>query len=177
MAYAGINQNIMLPANSVTLSGSGTDADGTIVSYSWTKLSGPAAIIVSPSSAATSITGLVMGVYTFQLEVTDNNGAKGTDIITITVSGAANTPPVAFAGADRTITLPHLNVILDGTGSFDPDGTIVSYSWAKISGPGPTTVVNATSDRATILTVYQGVYEFELTVTDNNGAVATDRIK
>ena len=41
IAYAGSNQTITLPTNTVALSGSGTDADGTIVSYEWTKKAGP----------------------------------------------------------------------------------------------------------------------------------------
>ena len=43
VANAGIDQTITLPTNIVLLNGSGTDADGTIVSYAWTKISGPSA--------------------------------------------------------------------------------------------------------------------------------------
>jgi hypothetical protein len=46
-----------------------------------------------------------------------------------------NVPPVAHAGTGQTITLPVDSVTLDGSASTDPDGTIVSYSWAKIAGP------------------------------------------
>ena len=41
-ANAGIDQSIKLPTSTVTLSGSGTDPDGTISAYRWTKISGPA---------------------------------------------------------------------------------------------------------------------------------------
>ena len=75
-ANAGVDQSITLPINSVTLTGSGTDADGTISAYSWTKLSGPLRVhITNASSAATSVTGLAQGTYQFQLTVTDNSGA------------------------------------------------------------------------------------------------------
>ena len=58
-------------------------------SYSWTKISGPSgSAIVNPATAATDITGLVQGVYQFQLSVTDNNGATATDVIIITVNAA-----------------------------------------------------------------------------------------
>ena len=40
-ANAGNNITMTLPTNSATLSGSGTDADGTIASYAWTRVSGP----------------------------------------------------------------------------------------------------------------------------------------
>ena len=61
---------------------------------------------MNPTTAATDITGLVQGVYQFQLQVTDNNGATATDVISITVNAAANIPPVADAGLDQAITLP-----------------------------------------------------------------------
>ncbi|MEO9893238.1 malectin domain-containing carbohydrate-binding protein, partial [Aurantibacter sp.] len=41
IADAGDDKTITLPTNSVELVGSGTDSDGTIDSYAWTKVSGP----------------------------------------------------------------------------------------------------------------------------------------
>src|SRR4029077_19363474 len=41
VANAGTDQTITLPINTVTLTGTGTDADGTVASYQWTKISGP----------------------------------------------------------------------------------------------------------------------------------------
>ena len=46
-----------------------------------------------------------------------------------------NKPPIANAGADQIIVLPKDSAVLDGNASTDPDGTITSYKWAKISGP------------------------------------------
>ena len=176
VADAGLDQAITLPMNIVTLSGSGSDADGTIASYNWTKISGPSgSTIVNPTTAATDITGLVQGVYQFQLQVTDNNGATATDVISITVNAAANIPPVADAGLDQTITLPVNIVTLSGSGS-DVDGTIASYNWTKISGPSGSTIVNPGSAATDITGLVQGVYQFQLSVTDNNGATATDVI-
>ncbi|MGN6399892.1 MAG: PKD domain-containing protein, partial [Flavisolibacter sp.] len=43
---------------------------------------------------------------------------------------ATNQPPVANAGADKTITLPTSSVTLSGSGS-DADGSISKYSWTK----------------------------------------------
>ena len=66
-----------MPINSLTVSGIGTDADGTVTNYQWTKISGPSNYtIVNATSAVTDITGLVRGVYQFQLKVTDNTGAR-----------------------------------------------------------------------------------------------------
>jgi hypothetical protein len=93
-ANAGNDQTITLPTSSVTLTGSGTDADGTIASYAWTKISGPAgSTITSSSSATTTVTGLVQGVYVFRLTVTDNLGATGFGDVQITVNAAGNIAP------------------------------------------------------------------------------------
>ena len=85
-ANAGPDQTITLPTNSVTLSGSGTDSDGTIVlPYVWSFVSGPST--VDPlDTASSSATGLVAGTYVFQLIVTDDDGATGMDTVSITVN-------------------------------------------------------------------------------------------
>jgi hypothetical protein len=46
-----------------------------------------------------------------------------------------NKPPIAIAGPDQVITLPTDSVLLDGSASNDPDGTISEWLWQKISGP------------------------------------------
>ncbi|RYE23724.1 MAG: hypothetical protein EOP51_09625, partial [Sphingobacteriales bacterium] len=91
--------NITLPVNSAMLDGSGTDADGNIVSYAWVKLAGPSAgSITGPNAAVATATGLVQGVYQYQLTVTDDAGAIGRDTMQVTVNAPANIPPVANAG-------------------------------------------------------------------------------
>ncbi len=176
VANAGSNIAITLPTNSVSLAGSGTDADGTIVGYNWTKISGPAQFsILSPSNALTPVNNLVAGVYQFQLQVTDNGGAAGTAVITVTVNAAApppNQPPVANAGNNVTITLPTNTVSLSGSGA-DPDGTIVTYNWTKISGPAQFNILTPNAAQTTINNLAQGAYQFRLTVTDNAGATAS----
>jgi poly(3-hydroxybutyrate) depolymerase len=88
-ANAGSDQSITLPNSSVQLSGSGTDNDGSVVSYSWSKVSGPQASF-NPSIPNPLVTGLVAGNYVFRLTVTDNLGATDTDEMSVTV----NTPPI-----------------------------------------------------------------------------------
>ena len=175
-ANAGPNISITLPANSATLNGSGNDADGTIVSYKWTKTSGPSQYnIVSPTQAQTIINNLVEGVYTFQLSVTDDQGASGNNSVTITVNPAPNQLPTANAGPDINITLPVNSVTLNGSGE-DPDGTIVSYQWTKISGPSQYNIVAPAKAQTTINNLVHGVYIFELKVTDNAAGVATSTV-
>lgn len=164
-ADAGGDQIIQLPVSSVSLFGSGTDVDGTIVSYAWTQVSGTGGSITNPSSASTTITGLSAGIYQFKITVTDNGGLTGSDIMTVTVT-AANIAPTANAGTDQAIQLPTSSTTLTGSAN-DPDGTINGYAWTRISGPNTPTIVSPTSATTSITGLIAGTYVFRLTVTDN----------
>jgi hypothetical protein len=90
-ADAGADQAITLPVNSLTLTGAGRDADGTITGYLWTKQSGPAATLTNANTASLSASGLVAGSYVFRLTVTDDKGATAFDELTVTVQAATAT--------------------------------------------------------------------------------------
>jgi hypothetical protein len=174
VANAGADKTISLPVSSATLDGSGSDPDGSIASYSWSKISGPASGVITNSTLAqTTLTGLTQGVYQYQLTVTDNGGSSASDLVQVTVNAAANIAPVSNAGADQTITLPVSSVTLNGSGT-DPDGSIVSSLWTKISGPATGSILNPSQAQANITGLTQGVYQFQLTVTDNGGSSASD---
>jgi len=173
---ASADQTITLPVNAVTVTGWGSDVDGTIAGYTWTKISGPSQYtIVSPYSAQTDITNLVVGVYKFELKVTDNFDAAARDTVTITVLQGANNPPIANAGADVTIQLPVDQAQLNGSG-MDADGSIVSYLWSYVSGPATYNITTAGAAQTMITGLAQGTYIFQLTVTDNNGAASSDQV-
>ena len=177
LANAGTDKEITFPTSSITLSGMGTDADGTIASYAWAKISGPATgTIASPAAANTAINNLVQGIYQFELRVTDNGGAIGRDTVQITVNTAINQPPLANAGTDKEITLPTNSISLSSIGT-DADGTIASYAWTKISGPAAGSIASPAAETTTINNLVQGIYQFELRVTDNNGALGRDTMQ
>lgn len=178
VARAGASITVILPANSTTLNGSqSSDADGSITAYSWTEISGPNTPGSSgDNTAVLSLTGLVAGQYNYQLTVTDNSGATGYAQVKITVVASPNVLPVANAGADQTITAPSSTVNLNGTASYDPDGSITGYSWVMMSGQGAVTISNGNTATPAVLGLNPGIYVFRLTVTDNNGAVATDQV-
>ena len=85
-----------------------------------------------------------------------DNGGGGEDPV--------NQPPTA----SFTYNCDELACNFDGTGSTDPDGTIVSYSWNFGDG--------ATATGATASHTYQadGSYTVTLTVTDDDGATDSD---
>ena len=180
IAIAGADQSINLPTRQVTVDGSASsDPDGSIKSYSWQQISGPSpASITSPNAASSTITGLDTGVYTFQLTVTDNQGAVATSLLKVTVGtlGYNNVPPIADAGPDTTINLPADSIQLDASASHDPDGSITQYSWLKIAGPAQYRISNAAIANPMIGGLFAGIYQFQLTVTDNFGVSAKDTV-
>lgn len=181
VANAGADVTITLPANTAQLDGSASaDPDGTITNYTWTKISGPAAGIITTGTAnKTTITGLtIAGDYVYELSVKDNGGTSATDQVKVTVSGAANKPPVANAGTNVSITLPTTTAQLDGSASSDPDGTISTYTWTKLSGPAAGVITTAAANKTTVtdLTI-AGEYLYELSVKDNADATATSQVK
>jgi hypothetical protein len=83
---AGSDQTLSLGATTATLTGSATDADGTIASHAWTQVSGPGtAGITSASSYSTGLTGLSAGSWVFRLTATDNDGETTIDTVVIKI--------------------------------------------------------------------------------------------
>ena len=171
VADAGPNQTITDADDNgteeVTLDASASsDPDGNIGSYSWSVDGSEIAIGVSPTVE------LSVGVTNIELTVTDNEGATDTDEVVVTIEEPANQAPVADAGPDQTLVDTDdngtENVTLDASASSDSDGTISFYDWnwsgGSASGVSPTVELSV------------GVTNIELTVTDNEGATATDQV-
>lgn len=78
-----------------------------------------------------------------------------------------NNAPEADAGPDDDASVG-IVVQLDGSGSFDPDGDALRYSWRFIEIPGPSAAELVDEDRADaqFLPDIAGVYELGLVVSD-----------
>jgi hypothetical protein len=86
VANAGSDQFMIYPADSTLLTGSGKDPDGAIVSYRWSKISGPSVNIAHANHAVTAIRNLMEGIYEFELEITDNGGLTAKDRVSVVVN-------------------------------------------------------------------------------------------
>ena len=170
---AGGDKTLTLPANSLYIQGTASDADG-IASYQWTKIAGGTASLSGYSTSKLHASNLVAGTYTFRLTVKDNKGASKYDDVKVTVNSATNAPPVVNAGADKTITLPNHSVYLTGTAS--DDGSIVSVRWTKIYGVGGA-LEGYTTLKARAYYLKQGTYIYRLTVKDNKGVTRSNDVK
>jgi len=171
---AGIDQLVDAQA-SVTLNATASDPDGSITDYQWTQTSGSGVSIANATSLSASFTAPDVQadeVLIFKLTVTDNDAAQSTDSVKVEVN-RVNTFPIVSAGADQIVD-EQTQVSLIGTAS-DPDGSVVNYQWAQISGID---VVLNDADTLTSNFTAPNVGQdeelsFKLTVTDNEGATAT----
>jgi uncharacterized delta-60 repeat protein len=171
---AGEDKTINLPDNSISFTATASDSDGEIAAYLWEQLNGPAVSMSGLTTATLSLSELVEGSYTFEVTITDDQGATAADQVNLRVNAEnhENIAPVANAGADQTVT-PGSNgtasVTLDGSASSDTDGSVVSYSWTA-EGEEIATGVKPT------VSLTEGIHTIILTVTDNEDATDTDEV-
>lgn len=87
-----------------------------------------------------------------------------------------NKAPVANAGPDLIINLPRDSCTLDGSKSYDPDGTIILWEWKKISGPVILNIAKPSNPITLVTGMVAGRYSFELKITDNDGSTTKDTV-
>jgi PKD repeat protein len=160
------------PGDEVTLDATpSSDPDGTLTSWEWNSQEKP---FGNPDMESGQTVNKVFskGEYAVTLTVTDNSGAVDEITRTLVVADE-NQPPRASIDAPSETIYTGATVDFDGSVSHDPDGDIVSYDW-EINPPVGDTV---TKSGASILYNVSdaGIYQIELTVTDNEGATDITR--
>lgn len=163
---------VWLPGTSATLEAIIFSYD--IKSILWTKIAGPASYTIeNPKALKTQVTNLVKGNYEFEITVTNKKGLYTRDTIKILVR---ETPPPAIVNAykDTTIQIPFNRAGL-GADIQITDRVQFSAEWKKIAGPLAFRIYqqkNSTSALVTDLT--DGVYQFEITITDQFSRAVKD---
>ncbi len=162
--------------------GASRDLDGAIIAYEWVQTNGVRVIVADSRAAQTTFAAPYVGPFyqtqtlEFTLTVTDDVGLTGVDKVTVTVNWT-NEPPLADAGPDIR-TDERRTVYLSGVGSNDTDDGIESFTWRQVAGPD--VAINTPQDSNPSIVAPEvdesgAVLEFELTVADKHGLVATDR--
>jgi hypothetical protein len=156
-------------------------------SYSWLQTAGPSVTLSSSTAAMPMFTAPAVGplgaTLTFTLRVTGCSPAITSPpvetIVRVLDVAAPNQPPVAVATVSPSIYTGYA-VTLDGSGSSDPDGTTLTYSWTQIEG---TAVVlsNANTAMATFTAPFAPFpngtsLKFRLTVSDGTLQASTEQI-
>ena len=135
---------------------SSSDPDGTIVAWDWDFGDG-----ATDTGATAQHTYALAGSYVITLDVTDDHGNH--DITTVPVT-VPNQAPIAVSN----ITCVDADCTLDGSGSSDPDGTIVEWTWDVGGG----TILTGEITNHTF-TGPDGTYPVTLTVDDDGGGSTT----
>lgn len=177
-ANAGSDQTVA-ENTYVLLDGSASsDPDNDTLTYQWTQISGPVVQLLGSNSVpiryflAPDVTHAQgSNQLQFQLVVNDGQVNSGPSFVTITVTNF-NDAPIASVSAGQTVD-ELAEVTLDGSGSSDPDGNPLTYSWTQVYGV-PVTLINSNSAQATFIapavadpdTNNATVLSFELTVSD-----------
>jgi len=157
------------------------DSDGKIVSTNWTQIEGTPVSLSDASSPNASFiipeVSLAEENLVFQLNVIDDGGLQASDSCVV-VAHPSPLSPVADADLDETVNEGD-TVVLNGSNSYDPDGTIVSYTWKQTSGTAVVLQDSTTDQPVFIAPFIEGSTEtlvFELLVTDNMGLSAVDSV-
>jgi hypothetical protein len=144
------------------------DPDGDDIGYAWTLLERPVGsmtVLEGADTASPSVVPDRCGVYNVGLIVTDVFGAVS-DPDTVTVS-CENVAPVAdsgvYPGAIEGDTMQ-----LDGSGSHDANGDVLTYRWSLVTVPAGSATVLSSPDQAITEFVADvaGTYVVSLVVND-----------
>jgi RHS repeat-associated protein len=178
VANAGSNQSVVV-GSIVLLDGSGSsDPDGDPLAYVWSLLSVPSgslAMVSDPVAVTPTFTADLVGDYVAQLVVDDGKGSSAP--ATTTVTAFAVVPPIANAGLDQVVNAGDL-VVLDGSGSSDPNSNPITYSWSLTNKPGGSTALLSTpsSVAPSFIADVSGVYVAELIVNSGFASSTPDMV-
>gem|GEM_PF-1602956 len=136
VADAGVDEfSVEIPA-SVTLDGRHSyDSNSDTITYLWQQIKGPEvmlndATIVNPEFAPT-----VWGEYIFELIVNDGVYSSAADTVKVSI-GDNHAPEAVLAAGDYLRYVASEAITLDGSESYDPDGSgPLNFLWQQVSGP------------------------------------------
>ncbi|MBI3611201.1 MAG: DUF11 domain-containing protein, partial [Nitrospirae bacterium] len=160
----GVTMNDALPSGVTYVSATptqGSCSGTTTVTCSLGTLAKAAGAIVTIVVTAPTTTGTISNTAVVSGNETDPNTANNTATASTTVV-SPNHPPVANAGPNQTVEATRssgASVMLNGSGSSDPDGDPLTYHWTgpfgTASGVSPTVILPLGTNTIT-LTVSDG---------------------
>ena len=143
-----------------------SDPDGTISEWEWKCTSHAYVSLENDDGPTPYFTSEQEGEHLFTLRVKDddNEWSSISEVTVDIINPTVNSPPIADAGEDVDAYVGD-TVTLDGTGSRDPDGTIVEYVWACTSHT--ITLEDGDTDEPSFTPVSEDEYVLTLLVSDD----------
>ena len=153
VARAGVDGQAPLGVD-LALNGTGSyDPDGDEIVFHWSvdqapegstlgETENPFAVNDNRNAGITGVVPDVEGVFIFALYVEDPEGAVSDKDYVIYEVASTLQLPVADAGPNQA-TLEGSEVCLDGSGSWDPSGRPISWSWTVVATPESSSVTTA----------------------------------
>lgn len=129
IANAGSDQTLRVGETAILDGSQSMDPEGETLTFLWTPLNG--GTITNPTSPAPTFSANIPGIYTISLIVNDGLDDSEPDIVNIIF--LANQRPIADAGEDDS-TYVGIPVILDGSGSSDPENDPLTFLWESLNG-------------------------------------------
>ncbi len=169
-AAAGPAHTVAVGQVAVLDGSASSDADADPLSYRWALVSRPANSRATLSDARAAMPTFIVdqpGTYVAQLIVNDGVADSAPSLTTIHPLASL---PVAVARLDPT-SGPGPTIHLDGSQSFDPDGSPLTYAWSLLSTPlgSAATLSNPLAVDPTFTIDQPGAYVAQLIVNDGTG--------
>jgi len=163
IADAGPDQHVEKP-ELITLDGSGSFVYDpcSILEYEWDQLIGHAVELTNPTGMHPTFMPEIEGEYRFELVVIGDEDFSEPDEVLILVG---NQPPIISVGPNITTPVSG-RITLDGSGSYDPDRIDeLTYTWTQLEGP-EVFLRNAETATPYFTCEQEGIYVFQLVVSD-----------
>ena len=158
---AGTDKIFNYPTLTVSLNATVSDDPGDILTYAWSKVSGPGSVSFSaPAAEDTQATFSISGVYTLKLSVSDG-ALSSLDQVKVTINNSA---PVVNIFRDSIETSS--NSVALAPEVTDATSGILSYQWSKESGPGSATFSPSNAVSSTVTLGQTGTYVLKLAAND-----------
>jgi len=174
-ANAGTDLKVVSPLTSTILDGSAsTESGGKPLTYVWRQIYGPSAVVFSDSTVVKpTVSGLVEGMYSFNLFATNSDLRSSYDNVLVMVTSTLNVPPtVSLTSPVNNSTYTEGKAVTVSANASDFDGTIQQVDFYQNN----ILISSVTTPPYSIQwTPVAGSYAVNAKATDNGGAASSSQ--
>jgi len=170
-----IPEQSVIEGESLSITVSANDSDGSIASYQWSQVSGEPVNLQNTDTSTVSFSAPQVQInseVTLEVTVTDNDGAKATVSIKIIIISNNKAPEISPVDSFSLKEGKHHSITIS---AVDSDGLIESLHWSQISGTAIELDNNDTNTVNFITPTVESddIVILRVTATDNQGATSS----